>query len=139
MIIRKLTKDDKKLIDDFQIERGFSPLSNFFYSNECEWVIYAAIDNDKIISIAALFPYRRFPSDDYPYGYIAELGSLYTIKEYRNKGIATFLLEEIFKNLNNELPLLDAVVVDSTDEAFGIYEKFGFEKSTENRQWKRLK
>ena len=135
VIMRRLTKDDKHYIDELQKSRGFNGVPDYFYSSTCEWVMYGAFCDDKLVSMVALFPYRRLPHKDYPHGYIAELGSMYTMPEYQYRGIATNLLRKMLSNIKNDLPLLDAIVADSTEDAYDIYEHFGFKNSTEYRQW----
>lgn len=137
--IRKLNKDELYLVNKIQESRGLQKINKSFWdSNKNNWVVYAAFDDDNIVCISYLFPYNRIPHTDYPSGYIAELGGTYTIPEYRNKGIATKVVYEMLYNVKNDLPLLDAIVADSTDEGYPIYKKLGFIDSDTPRIWKQL-
>ena len=131
--IRKLTKRHKDQINEIQKQRGFVEIDDSFF--ESQKVLYGAFHDDRLVSMAALYLYHRLPCSDYPHGFIAELGSVYTIPEYRFHGIATMIITVILDSVKKDWLLLDAIVVDSTDDACNMYEKLGFKYSTEHRQW----
>lgn len=136
MEIRILQENDIKALNKLQAERGYNEIGDYFNSSECRWVIFGAFDNDELVSVVGLFPYKRMPHADYPSGSIAELGGLYTKPEYRRLGIGTKLVSSILEYAKKEM-LLDAIVADSTENGYNITNKFGFEDSTEHRQWLR--
>lgn len=141
--IRKLSKiqtsfqDDLQFINDIQKERGLPLISkNIWESSDNNWVVYGGFIEDKIVCITFLFPYYRIPHNDYPYGYVAELGGTYTLPKYRNKGFASKVIKEMLANVKEDLPLLDAIIADSTDDGYPIYKRFGFMDGECHRIWK---
>lgn len=72
------------------------------------------------------------PNIDYPNGYIAELGAVYTTPKYRRQGIAIKLLDNILINVNNDLPGISAIVVDVSYEFYRIAQKQNYSNETKN-------
>ncbi len=58
------------------------------------FIAWLAIDKERIIGTSGLVFYNRPPSFKIPTGKIAYIMNIYTIKEYRKQGIASFLLEK---------------------------------------------
>lgn len=133
MEIRKLEGKDICYIDTFQDEQGLARPG--VSSIPEEWSVYGAFDGNRLVSVCYLFRYKRIPHQDYPTGVVAELGGAYTLKEYREKGIMSVLVDTLLKNSEHDLGKLDAIIADSTDEAYGIYKKCGAQDSTEHRIW----
>ena len=136
MTIRKLIGDDIAYVAEMQKMQGLK--SPEFDSIPDDWSVYAAFDEEKIVSICYLFRYKRIPHADYPTGTVAELGGAYTLPEYRGKGIMSAIVKELIGNCEKDLGKVDALIADSTDDAYGIYIKNGAHDSTEHRIWWQL-
>ena len=134
MNIRKLQNRDLEEINKIQKERKFKEIHYNLEGPYCKWVFFGAFEGDELVSIIGLFSYNRLPHKDYPNGRVAEMGGLYTKPKYRNKKIATKLIEAIFEYAKVRMTL-DAIVVDSTDFTCRVLEDLGFINSTEHRQW----
>jgi len=94
------------------------------------FVAWAAMNtHSKIVAASGLTFYTLPPNDWCPNGKTAYIGNVYTLPEYRRKGIAKHLIaldiEEAKKNGCQRI-LLDAMH-SNADKS--IYEKFGFESS----------
>lgn len=131
--IRRLNALDIPEINRIQKERGYEVIYSLYH-----YVGYGAFDDDKLVATAFLFPYNRVPHVDYPNGYVAELGAIYTDPNYRKQGIATRLLEEILKNASDDLPGVSAIVADALDGFYPIAKKQNCLDETESHRiwWK---
>ncbi|MCL2774373.1 MAG: GNAT family N-acetyltransferase [Oscillospiraceae bacterium] len=101
------------------IENGFKDGS---------FIAWSAIDShSKILATSGLTLYAIPPNGWCPNGKTAYIGNLYTLPEFRKKGIGTHLfglnMEEAKKND------CQRILLDATDAGKPIYEKYGFEKS----------
>jgi len=101
------------------IENGFKDGS---------FIAWVAIDtHSKILAASGLTLYALTPDFWCPNGKTAYIGNLYTLPEFRQKGIAKHLfalnIEEAKKND------CQRILLDATDMGKPIYEKYGFEKS----------
>lgn len=138
IMIRKLNETDLEQVNEMQEYRGLAKINTSFFSSSAnDWVIYGAFDGEHLVSVSFLFPYRRIPNEDCPYEYVAELGGAYTLPEYRNKGIASKVIETMLNNVKNDLPLLDVILANTTDASHSLYKKFGFEDEDSRRIWKK--
>ena len=101
------------------IENGFKDGS--FVS----WV--AMNTHSKIIATSGLTFYTLPPNDWCPNGKTACIGNLYTLPDFRRKGIARHLIalniEEAKKNG------CQRILLNATDTSKSLYENFGFETS----------
>ena len=133
--VRRLTDTDLPFINDLLIEQRISPL-NISRLPE-EWLLYGSFEEDSLIALCGLFCSRRFPHRDYPSGYVAELGALYTSPAYRNRGIMTALIREALKRIPEDRPGLDALTADSDEMSTRLLRKAGFKDavSGETRLW----
>lgn len=134
-MVRRLTDKDLPSINDLLIEQRISPLHISRLPEE--WLLYGAFEEDKLIALCGLFCSRRFPHRDYPNGYVAELGALYTSPAYRNRGIMTDLIREALKRIPEDRPGLDALTADSNEMSARLLRKAGFKDavSGETRLW----
>ena len=114
--------------------------NGFYDSSFISWV--AMNTHSKIIATSGLTFYDLPPNDWCPNGKTAYLSSLYTLPEFRRKGIAKHLIalniEEAKKNDCQRILLNTADISDTTDTADpttasavieSLYKKFGFETS----------
>ena len=83
---KKIFKDATKLYLKKHIDEG--PI-----------ISYIAVDEGRIVSSSILCIYKTIPLPSCISGKIGLLLNVYTLKEYRRKGIAYKLLSELFKNL----------------------------------------
>lgn len=118
MLIRQLTNDDLELINQILLEQGLTSIP--YVKNS--WILYGCIANDKLVSIAGLFIYDRFPHADYPTGHVAEIGGVYTSPKYRRRGIMKALLKELIDQAEG----IDCIVSDTKPEAVGIFAELDF-------------
>lgn len=139
ILIKKLSYKDAYDINKLQERRGYATIKpDFLLGNDCDWVVYGAYNGDNIVAMCCFFKYRRIPHEDYPNGYVAEIGGAYVLPEYRNRGIMSKLIETMLQNTKEDLFLCDAIVADATDAAYSIYKKMGFVDSVEHRIWRKL-
>lgn len=57
-------------------------------------------------------------------------------QKYRNAGIASKVVKEMLDNVKKDLPFLDAIVADSSDDGYSIYKQYGFIDGECHRIWK---
>lgn len=116
-MIRKITDNDRKII--YQIlEKEFNTIykEDNSFSN---WYIYE-LDHQIIGFINYDSIYEQ-----------AELEYIYVLPEYRNKGIATKLLEKMIDDLQSKnIKSITLEVRCNNDEAIKFYEKNGFKTVT---------
>lgn len=123
-------------ISDFSQFNGIQDIRGFAhasYDQFCGWIVVGAFDGPKLVSTTCICPYHRPPHSDYPTGYIGELSAVYTLPEYRKKGLHS-------KSLTMAIELagqqgLDCLVSDTTDAAVHICMMHGFVTSQEHRLW----
>ena len=134
-MVMRLTDTHLSSINDLLTEQRISPLP--FSRLPEEWLLYGAFEKDRLIALCGLFCSRRFPHRDYPNGYVAELGALYTSPAYRNRGIMTALIREALKRIPEDRPGLDALTADSNEMSTELLRRAGFKDavSGETRLW----
>lgn len=137
MNFRKATKEDvkhlaylrkKQLIDegcysecniDDELERYFS----VGIANK-GLLIWLAIADEDIIGTAGVCFFQYPPSFTNPTGKIAYITNVYTRDEYRNRGIATKLLELVLEEIKAEGCMFARL--HASAQGRGLYEKMGF-------------
>lgn len=87
-------------------------------------IAYIAEENKNIIAISIICFYNITPLLYNLEGKMALLSDVYTIPEYRGKGLGTSLLESIMKHAK-ELGY-KKIILNATDSGRNLYEKFGF-------------
>ena len=92
-----------------------------------EFVAWLAIENDKIVATSGLCFYTLPPSFKNPSGNVAYIMNMYTIPNYRSKGIAKVL----FENIVNEAKERNYkhISLHATEQGRPLYLKFGFKES----------
>lgn len=88
-------------------------------------ISYIAVDGGRIVSSCILCIYETIPLPSCISGKIGLLLNVYTLKEYRRKGIAYKLLSELFKEAKKLG--VSKIELDYTDEGYPLYKKLGFE------------
>ncbi len=121
-LLTNLIKEERSYIEnikeDFVITKNYEEI----YNNEDNFLYYA-FDNDKIIGY--LFGY--IINDYISISPVAKIDALYVIKEYRNKKVATKLIEE-FKTWcqKNSITYINVTVWSDNIVAKHLYLKHGF-------------
>lgn len=106
-------------------------LENAFNSHQ--WFIWIAEVDDKIVSHIYIELVQKVPRPGritYPFVYMT---NVFTVAEYRNKGIGSKLLNSI--NEWVEERNYEFVMVWPSNEAINYYKKNGYEHSTEVMQY----
>lgn len=88
----------------------------------CLWV---ATEDSKIIAMCCLNYFYLPPNEISLSGKSAHLGNMYTLPAYRNKGIASKLLELIVAEAKDNH--CDRVILIPTEMGSPLYSKFGFQ------------
>lgn len=91
------------------------------------FVSWLAIDDNKIVGTSGMSFVEKPPYYSCPSGKIGLLSSMYVIKEYRRKGIAKFLLDQVV----NEAKDFGCATVQITASDMGVllYTDYGFKKN----------
>ncbi|MEN2766288.1 GNAT family N-acetyltransferase [Ornithinibacillus xuwenensis] len=142
-------KDIKQLIQmrwDFTIEHDESKKEASFndFASECQaflenalkgnqWFIWVAEEKERVVShifIELIYKVPRPGRKTYPFTYMT---NVYTIPEYRNKGIGSKLLSSINKWIKENN--YEFVIVWASDESVNYYKKNGYIPCTEPMEY----
>lgn len=96
-------------------------------------VVWVAQQNDIIVAMGGINFFPLPPNDWCPGGLTGYLGSLYTLPDYRNHGIA----REIVCRLQQEAQLraCERVLLHATDMGKPLYASLGFSMSESTMAW----
>jgi len=101
-------------------------LKNYFLKNikNNEFIAWLAVENNQIIATSGLCFYQIPPNFSNPSGKIGYVTNMYTINDYRKRGISSKLLEKVIE----EAKLLNCKVLrlHSSKDGKNIYKKYGF-------------
>lgn len=114
-----------------------TPALNEYYEKHLDdgtFVSWLAIDGDEIIATSGMSFVEKPPYYSNPSGKIGLLSSMYTLKEYRRKGIAKILLEKIVQEAKEYG--CGTVQITASDMGVLLYADYGFEK---NKNFMQLK
>lgn len=103
-----------------------SELNNYFNRGltDNSFIAWLALDNDKIVATSGLCFYQLPPTYSNPSGMIAYITNMFTLEEYRRRGIASILFEKI---LHEALSLgFTDVRLHASSNGKELYAKFGF-------------
>lgn len=144
---RKLEKKDIRKFIGMRLnqlqEEGAEPLFdltpalNEYYEKHLDdgtFVSWLAIDGDEIIATSGMSFVEKPPYYSNPSGKIGLLSSMYTLKEYRRKGIAKILLEKIVQEAKESG--CGTVQITASDMGVLLYADYGFKK---NKNFMQLK
>ncbi|WP_026907276.1 GNAT family N-acetyltransferase [Paucisalibacillus globulus] len=142
-------KDIKQLIKmrwDFTIEHDESKANESYddFEKECQtflknalngrdWFIWVAEENDRVVSHIYIELIQKVPRPGritHPFAYMT---NVFTIPEYRNKGIGSKLLRSINKWIEENN--YEFVIVWPSDDAINYYEKNGYVRCTEPMEY----
>jgi GNAT superfamily N-acetyltransferase len=91
------------------------------------FIAWIAFDNGKIIATSGLTVFVLPPNRGCPNGKTAYISNMYTIPEYRCKGIATKLFSLTVDEAKRHG--CSKILLSATDMGRPIYQKYGFEES----------
>lgn len=123
----KLLYESGKNIENYDWDKYSQALRKFFYDGLLHGTVIAfLVEKDgNIVSISIMCFYNIIPLLYNLEGKMALLTDMYTIPEYRNKGLGISLLNDIMghaKTLGYK-----KVVLNATDSGRRLYAKYGFE------------
>lgn len=147
IIYRKLEKRDickfiEMRINQLQEEGAealldLAPALNKYYEKHLEdgtFVSWLAIDGDEIIATSGMSFVEKPPYYSNPSGKIGLLSSMYTLKQYRRKGIAKTLLEKVIQEATEYG--CGVIQITASDKGVLLYTDYGFEKNKNFMQFK---
>lgn len=146
VIFRKLTQNDLDIFIEMRInqlqEEGadskldLKPQLYCYYKKHLEdgtFISWLAIDNEKIVGTSGISLVEKPPYYSNPYGKIGILSSMYTLKEYRRKGIARELLDRVVNEAKDYG--CGTVQITASDMGVLLYTNYGFDKNDNFMQY----
>ncbi len=143
MEIRKANmKDIDKLFDirmefvqlmggqEYEIPDGFKQDTYNFISLHVKndtMVAWIAEEDGKIVSAAVVCYYQIIPTVSNTTGNTGYIQNVYTLPEYRGRGLASSLVKEIIQDAKNRG--VRRLLLNATDMGKPIYEKIGFQNT----------
>jgi len=111
-------------------------LRNYYdrHLSDGTFVSWLAMDGGKIVGTSGMSFVEKPPYFGCPSGKIGLLSSMYTLKEYRRKGIAKELLSRVVKEAKDYG--CGAVQITASDMGVLLYSDFGFVKNNNFMQYK---
>lgn len=98
------------------------------------FISWVAVDNKKIVGTSGMSIVEKPPYFGCPSGKIGILSSMFTLKEYRRKGIARQLLSRVVNEAREQS--CGTVQITASDMGVLLYSDFGFVKNTNFMQYK---
>lgn len=146
IVFRKLIQDDLDIFIEMRInqlqEEGaestldLKPQLYEYYTKhlkEGTFVSWLAVDDRKIVGTSGMSFVEKPPYYSNPYGKIGLLSSMYTLKEYRKKGIAKELLDRVVNEAKDYG--CGAVQITASDMGVLLYTDYGFKKNKNFMQY----
>jgi len=146
IVFRKLIQDDLDVFIEMRInqlrEEGAEPNLDLkpqlyeYYIKHLEdgtFVSWLAIDDRKIVGTSGMSFVEKPPYYSNPYGKIGLLSSMYTLNEYRRKGIAKELLDRVVNEAKDYG--CGAVQITASDVGVLLYKDYGFKKNENFMQY----
>lgn len=146
VIFRKLTQNDLDIFIEMRInqlqEEGadskldLKPQLYCYYKKHLEdgtFISWLAIDNQIIVGTSGISFVEKPPYYSNPYGKIGILSSVYTLKEYRRKGIARELLDRVVNEAKDYG--CGTVQITASDMGVLLYTNYGFDKNDNFMQY----
>lgn len=122
-LLTKLIADEKQYDDNINENCVVKSLYEKFYNNN-DICLYAAKYNN--IVVGYIYGYLQ-NNGDCKNNAVCTLDALYVLKEYRNNGIATELINSFIKWVKNkDAHYIDLKVCNLNEEAIKLYKKFKF-------------
>ncbi|SHJ62752.1 Acetyltransferase (GNAT) domain-containing protein [Clostridium amylolyticum] len=146
IIFRKLIQNDLDVFIKMRIkqlqEEGAEPTLDLkprlyeYYTKhleDCTFVSWLAVDDGKIVGTSGMSFVEKPPYYSNPYGKIGLLSSMYTLKEYRRRGIARELLDRVVNEAKNYG--CGAVQITASNMGVLLYTDYGFKKNQNFMQY----
>lgn len=93
---------------------------------------YLVYSGDKFIGAGGISYFRVMPTYHNPTGYKAYVMNMYTVPEYRRKGVAYKTLELLVADA--KIRGISAISLEATDMGRPLYEKYGFVKMNDEME-----
>ncbi|MDV3428589.1 MAG: GNAT family N-acetyltransferase [Bacillota bacterium] len=90
-----------------------------------EFITWIAVDRNKIVGTSAICFYNLPPTSNNVSGKTAYIMNVYTLEEYRHRGIAYSLFGKVLEEARRKD--CGIVYLNATEDGRPLYEKFGFE------------
>jgi GNAT superfamily N-acetyltransferase len=146
IVLQKLTQDDLDEFIEMRInqlqEEGAEPTLDLkpklyeYYIKHLKdgtFVSWLAIDDKEIVGTSGMSFVEKPPYYSNPSGKIGILSSVYTLKEYRRKGIAKKLLLRVMNEAKDYG--CGAVQITASDIGVFLYTDYGFKKNQNFMQY----
>lgn len=132
----KLLNEAKKDIENYNWDKYSQTLKSYYNEGllSGKFIAFLAEKNGNIVAISIMCFYNICPSLFNLEGKRALITDMYTVQEYRNKGIGNKLLNNIMeyaKKLG-----YTKVTLNATDSGRKLYEKYGFKDVTGEMSYK---
>ncbi|ABS40239.1 GNAT family N-acetyltransferase [Clostridium botulinum] len=140
IIFRKLIQNDLDVFIEMRIkqlqEEGAEPTLDLkpqlyeYYTKHLEkgtFVLWLAVDDIKIVGTSGMSFVEKPAYYSNPYGKIGLLSSMYTLKEYRRKGIDKELLDRVVNEAKDYG--CGAVQITASNMGVLLYIDYGFKKT----------
>ncbi|MCR5254712.1 MAG: GNAT family N-acetyltransferase [Acetatifactor sp.] len=127
MRIGQLTEEyvsaGKTVPEDVSLENA---LRDFYHKHMADgtYVSWVAMDGERIIGTSGMSFVERPPHFGCPSGNLGILSSMFTVPDYRRKGIAKELLSRVVEEAKKHG--CDAVWITASDMGVKLYTSFGF-------------
>ncbi len=120
--------DGKEYTDEFKFKL-YNNIKSYILGGfkDKSFIAWVAVQNNEVIAMGGLAYYVLPPNDWCPSGRTAYIGNMYTIPDYRRKGIATKLLSLLVDEAKENCS--ERILLDATDMGKPLYEKYGFVNS----------
>lgn len=123
LLLTKLIEDEKQYDENINEMCDVKSLYEKFYDNK-DICLYAAKYQNKIIGY--IYGYIQ-NNGDAKKNIVCTLDALYVLEEYRNKGVATELVNSFIKwSRNKGAHYIELKVCNLNKEAINLYKKFDF-------------
>ena len=128
-LLREISEVDEHYmakLDENYMARLADAIRDYFTAKmpENEFLAWVAEDEGKIIASSGLVFHEKPPIHGNLTGREAYIMNMYTLPEWRNKGLATNLLKEIIKFIKETN--VQRIRLHATETGKKIYEKMGF-------------
>lgn len=124
----KYLEEDFKEMTDSQRESIGNQLPRYFSKHlGNDMVAFVAKEQNTIISTALLLIIEKPANPRFLTGEIGEVLSVYTVQEYRRKGIAGKLMQMLLSYAKERA--LDFVELKATQDGYPLYKQLGFKEN----------
>ena len=115
-----------KLSSDTNMDEVKIQSYNYYKSALCDGThtAYLVFDENRFVGAGGVSFFQVMPTYHNPTGEKAYIMNMYTVPEYRRKGIAFHVLDLLVKDCKNRG--VTAISLEATDMGRPLYEKYGF-------------